>query len=291
MYPRAMGHRSDEMPLRWAGSDWAAAEARNRAEPVFDTAEFERQMAGQAGDFERDGYVVLRGVMTPTATGQWTHSLRRCQELNDNLVRSDWSGNSAKGGIDWAGLGWDGAAPPEPPTEQMVATAIGSGQRFKPQTLENGIRLLRHQCVLPEYCPPAHDGYLMRMLFHPDLLGLHRRCLGTQDVFLYNTQSNNKAAPQDGGPWHAHGTNAPGSGLFGETCDDAGLLSDTAKYMAQPCVNVMLVYPDGLAEEDGGNISIIRGSHFFRAVTDLSAGSGEVRSCINSFCMVLASTY
>ena len=61
--------------------------------------------------------------------------------------------------------------------------------------------------------------------------------------------------------------------------------------MAQPCVNVMLVYPDGLAEEDGGNISIIRGSHFFRAVTDLSAGSGEVRSCINSFCMVLASTY
>ena len=43
--------------------------------------------------------------------------------------------------------------------------------------------------------------------------------------------------------------------------------------MAQPCVNVMLVYPDGLAEEDGGQISIIRGSHLFRDVSALRAGS------------------
>ena len=41
------------------------------------------------------------------------------------------------------------------------------------------------------------------------------------------------------------------------------------------CVNVMLIYPDGLDERDGGTISIIRGSHFFRDVTALSAGSGE----------------
>eukprot|EP01052_Picozoa_sp_SAG31_P045106 SAG31_NODE_8119_length_1518_cov_2.211416_1_plen_72_part_00 len=70
----------------------------------------------------------------------------------------------------------------------MAATAQGSGQRFKPQTAENGILLLRLHGVMPEYCPAAHDGYLMRCLFHPDMLRLHRQLLGSDQVFLDNTQ-------------------------------------------------------------------------------------------------------
>ena len=230
MYPPCMGHERSEMPCLWTAEEWAAAEAQ-LSEPIFDAAEFEAQMAAQDGAFERDGYVVLRSVMTADATRQWTEAMLRSQELNDNLVRAarDWHNL-----IDWDGLGWDSPALPESPTEQVIATAIGSGQRFKPQTAANGILLLRLHGVLPEYCPPAHSGYLMRCLMHPDMLGLHRRCLGTDDVYMDNCQSNNKAAPQTGGPWHVHGTGAAGSGRYGETCDDVGPLTDPVEYMKQP---------------------------------------------------------
>ena len=207
--------------------------------------------------------------MTATAADHWCAALRRCQQLNDNLIRCDW-----ERGIDWRGLGWEGDVAPQPPTAAMIREATGSGQRFKPQTAHNGILLLRQHSVMPEYCPVAHNGYLMRCLFHPDLLSLHRSCLGTSEVFMDNTQLNNKAAPQSGGPWHCHGTGLAGSGCFGEICDDVGPCTDPSAYMAQPCVNVMLIYPDGLAEEDGGAISIIRGSHLFRDVAACTAGSG-----------------
>ena len=176
-------------------------------------------------------YVVLPGVMTPAATAQWTRSMRRCQELNDNLVRCDWGR-----AIDWQALGWDGAEPPEPPTAEMVARAMGCGQRFTPQTAENGILLLRQHCVLPEYFPPAHDEFLMRCVFHEDLLELHRRLLQADEVFSSNLQSSNKSAPEQGGPWHVHPTGLAGSGLFGEACDDVGTCTDVKEYMAQPCV-------------------------------------------------------
>ena len=83
----------------------------------------------------------------------------------------------------------------------------------------------------------------MRCLFHPDLLNLHRACLGSEDVYYDNAQSNNKAAGYSGGGWHVHGTGAAGSGLHGERCDDVGPLTDMQAYMAMPCVNIMLIYP------------------------------------------------
>jgi hypothetical protein len=269
MYPKGMGHRRDEMPCLWTPQEWAEAESKQIIEPIFDRAEYDAQMRAQKGSFESDGYIVLKGVMTNAATEQWCAALRRCQELNDKLVSCDW-----ERGIDWPALGWEGDAAPQPPTAEMIRTATGSGQRFKPQTAQNGILLLRQHSVLPEYCPVAHNGYLMRCLFHPDLLDLHRNCLGTSEVFLDNTQLNNKAAPQTGGPWHSHGTGLAGSGRYGEVCDDVGPCTDPIEYMTQPCVNVMLIYPDGLAKEDGGTISIIRGSHFFRDVKACTAGSG-----------------
>jgi hypothetical protein len=147
MYPAAMGHIRSEMPCLWTAAEWAGAEAQQRSEPIFDAAEFEAQMAAQEGAFERDGYVVLRGVMTTDATRQWTSSMLRSQELNDNLVRCGRDWHNA---IDWEGLGWDSPALPEPPAAEVIARATGSGQRFKPQTKENGILLLRLHGVLPE---------------------------------------------------------------------------------------------------------------------------------------------
>jgi hypothetical protein len=49
MYPAAMGHTRDEMPLMWTRAKWASAEARQQAEPIFDTAEYEGQLAAEAG--------------------------------------------------------------------------------------------------------------------------------------------------------------------------------------------------------------------------------------------------
>lgn len=178
MYPAAMGHSRDEMPCLWTPNDWMAAEAQNHAEPIFDTQEFKVQMAAQEGCYARDGYLVLRNVMTREATVQFIRSLKRSQELNDRLLRCDWNN-----GIDWDGLGWCSNAPPRPLSEESIARATGGGQMLSPQEEANGVKLLRQQCVLPEYFPPAHDGFLMRCFFHDDLLDLHRRCLGTEDIY------------------------------------------------------------------------------------------------------------
>ena len=91
-----------------------------------------------------------------------------------------------------------------------------------------------------------------------------------------NAQSNNKAPGYGGGSWHVHGTGTAGSGRFGEACDDVGLCTDLRSYAAQPCVNIMLIYPAGFSKADGGNINIIRGSHLFRDVTGLRAPPGQV---------------
>eukprot|EP01046_Picozoa_sp_COSAG06_P048471 COSAG06_NODE_7254_length_2568_cov_2.847712_1_plen_541_part_00 len=310
MYPPEMRHQRAEMPCLWTPEEWARAEAQNRAEPILDATALETQMAAQDGAYARDGYLVLREVMTPEAQAQFVRSMQRCQELNDRLLRCDWAS-----GIDWAGLGWRGATLPRPLSEESIARATGGGQMLNPQQEENGVRLLRQHCVLPEYFPPAHDGFLMRCFFHDDLLNLHRRCLGTEHIYCAsgppapvcvsvclcvpvppghvlacvahaqrvrrcgvsddNAQSNNKSAGYGGGGWHVHGTGTAGSGLFGEVCDNAGVCEDTTEYAAQPCVNIMLVYPMGLSEADGGNINIIRGSHLFRDVSGLRAPPGR----------------
>lgn len=178
MYPASMGHSRAEMPCLWTPDEWRAAAAHNHAEPILDAKEFEAQMAAQEGSYARDGYLVLKNVMTPASTAQFIRSLQRCQELNDRLLRCDW-----KDGIDWAGLGWSNAGPPRPLSGESIARATGGGQLLGPQEETNGVKLLRHQCVLPEYFPPAHDGFLMRCFFHNDLLNLHRRCLGTNHIY------------------------------------------------------------------------------------------------------------
>eukprot|EP01048_Picozoa_sp_COSAG05_P005937 COSAG05_NODE_367_length_10739_cov_10.311842_5_plen_372_part_00 len=271
MYPSRMGHASrEDTPLKWTAEEWSAAEARQREEPIFNKAKLEAELTAQAGCFERDGYLVLPGVMTASATRRWVQSLQRTQELNDRLLRLDWASE-----IDWPALGWERGEPPEGLTGQMIARATGGAQRLAPQTTDNGLLLLRQMCVLPEYFPPAHDGHMMRCLFHPEILDLQRRLLGANAIYIDNIQLSNKVAPYDGGGWHVHGTGLAGSGhVHAEQCDNTGLCADVKQYMAQPCICLMLVYPEGMNDVDGGNINIIRGSHLFRDVQNLRGPSG-----------------
>lgn len=184
MYPHAMGHSRAEMPCLWTPDEWRAAEAQNRTEPILNKNEFEAQMAAQEGSYTRDGYLILRNVMTPEATSQFIRSMQRCQELNDRLLRCDWNK-----GIDWAGLGWSSTTLPRPLSRESILRATGGAQMLSPQEEANGVKLLRQQCVLPEYFPPAHDGFLMRCFFHNELLDLHRRCLGTEQIYCASSYS------------------------------------------------------------------------------------------------------
>ena len=167
MYPAPMGHTRDEMPLLWTDEEWAAAEAQQAREPIFVPERFAAQMAAQAGSFQTDGYLVLEDVMTDAAREQWIHSLRRCQELNDRLLSCDWAQ-----GVDWEGLGWLGNGPPEALSEETVSKAMGGAQMCNPQTEENGLRLLRQHCVLPEVTAPT---IFLRMPVLQLLLSLHVR--------------------------------------------------------------------------------------------------------------------
>ena len=84
-------------PLLWGPTAWAAMASRQRAEPLLDTAKV-RALVGDRKSFLRDGVLVLPAVMH--APSRWTESLRQLQELNDEMVTSDWGS-----WIDWAALG------------------------------------------------------------------------------------------------------------------------------------------------------------------------------------------
>ena len=84
-------------PLLWGPTAWAAMASRQRTEPLLDTAKV-RALVGDRKSFLRDGVLVLPAVMH--APSRWTESLRQLQELNDEMVTSDWGS-----WIDWAALG------------------------------------------------------------------------------------------------------------------------------------------------------------------------------------------
>ena len=65
--PACLRMPSDELPpVLWGAEEWRAVEERQRAEPLFDMEAVRAQFSPT--DFERDGFQVLRGVMTPATT-------------------------------------------------------------------------------------------------------------------------------------------------------------------------------------------------------------------------------
>ena len=86
---------NNHSPVHWSRSDWDRLEV-NR-EPLFDMSAVAAQF--DQASFLRDGYAVLREVMTPKTVEEWTAALEYGQELNDRLLKSDWTQ------IDWDTLG------------------------------------------------------------------------------------------------------------------------------------------------------------------------------------------
>ena len=63
---------NDHSPVQWPRSDWDRLEA-NR-EPLFDMSAVAAQF--DHASFSRDGYAVLREVMTPETVEAWTAALK-----------------------------------------------------------------------------------------------------------------------------------------------------------------------------------------------------------------------
>ena len=234
---------NDHSPVQWSDSEWDRLEANRK--PLFDMAAVAAQF--NRANFLRDGYVVLKEVMTPETVEKWTAAVKCGQELNDRLLRSDWTQ------IDWHTLGRT------PPTKSLaveeINNAIGGSQKAPQSTDEAGVKTLRQHSVFAEYFPAGHVPYLMNVLTHPQMLQLQRMSLGSDDIYFDHNQLLTRPPGYPGGAWHSH--------KIGGGADNCGVAS-LSEYQAQPNFNLTLCYPQGFEAEDDGGLKIIRGSHLFR---------------------------
>ena len=234
---------NDHSPVQWSRSDWDRLEA-NR-EDIFDMSAVAAQF--DHASYVRDGYAVLRGVITPKAVEEWTAALKYGQQLNDRLLTSDWAE------IDWQGLGRT------PPTKFLIAdeinNAIGGSQKAPQSDDEAGVKTLRRHSVFAEYFPAGHVPFLMNVLTHPQMLQLQRMCLGSEDIYFDHNQLLNRPGGYPGGAWHSH--------RIGGGADNCGVAS-LSEYQAQPNFNLTLCYLQGFEAGDDGGLKLIRGSHLFR---------------------------
>ena len=230
-------------PVQWSRSDWDRLEA-NR-EPLFDMSAVAAQF--DHASFSRDGYAVLREVMTPQTVAEWTAALKYGQQLNDRLLKSDWTQ------IDWQILGR--TPPTQSLTVEQINNAIGGSQKAPQSDDAAGVKTLRQHSVFAEYFPAGHVPYLMNVLTHPQMLQLQRMSLGSDDIYFDHNQLLTRPPGYPGGAWHSH--------KVGAGADNCGVAS-LSEYQAQPNFNLTLCYPQGFEAEDDGGLKIIRGSHLLR---------------------------
>ena len=234
---------NDHSPVQWSRSDWNRLEA-NR-EPLFDMSAVAAQF--DHASFLRDGYAVLREVMTPKTVEEWTAALKHGQQLNDRLVKSDWTQ------IDWDTLGR--TPPTKSLTVEEINNALGGSQKAPQSDDAAGVKTLRQHSVFAEYFPAGHVPYLMNVLTHPQMLQLQRMSLGSDAIYFDHNQLLTRPPGYPGGAWHSH--------KVGGSADNCGVAS-LSEYQAQPNFNLTLCYPQGFEAEDDGGLKIIRGSHLFR---------------------------
>lgn len=118
--------QNPEAPVLWEQAEWEAMRRRQAAHGLFDWEKVLSQF--DRGAYERDGYCVLRGVMTPPTAARWAEGLRQCQRLNDRLLGADWRTQ-----IDWEALGLQ-APPPQQLSPEAIRKAMGTAQAI-PQTV------------------------------------------------------------------------------------------------------------------------------------------------------------
>ena len=244
-------------PAEWTASDWQQL-ANDRVD-LFNEQALAEQF--DYANYLQDGYIVLKGIMTPQTIEAWTTALQDGQQLNDALLQSDWQQ------IDWLGLGCEFPAQTLAPI--AIERALGNSQAIPQRDNEAGILTLRRHSVLAEYFPAGHIPYLMGVLMHPQMLSLQQMCLDSDAVYFDHNQLLTRAAGYAGGAWHSH--------RIGAGHDDCGIAAPN-EYRAQPNANLCLFYPRGFAAEDDGGLKIIRGSHFFREPSACQAATDEEMS-------------
>ena len=243
-----------QSPVQWSESDWNRLEL-NRQD-IFDMSMVIEQF--DQASFLADGYAILKEVMTSEVIRKWTEALKYGQQLNDKLLKSDWTQ------IDWQTLGR--TLPEKSLTADEIKNALGGSQMVPQTDDEVGVETLRQHSVLTEYFPAGHIPFLMDVLMHPQMLQLQKLCLGCNDIYFDHNQLLTRPAGYAGGAWHSH--------KIGGGADNCGVTSPL-EYQAQPNFNLTLCYPQGFGAKKDGGLKLIRGSHLFRDPAGCQANNDE----------------
>ena len=135
--------------------------------------------------------------MTASTQRRFVAALSHAQQLNDAFVRGapDWPRT-----VNWQELGR--GVPERTLTAEEIAAAMANCQAVAQSDDSVGVITLKRHGVLPEYFPAADVGYLMEVLTHPDMRGLHERLLGGSSVFVDHHSMLNRPAGYCGQPFH-----------------------------------------------------------------------------------------
>ena len=183
--------------------------------------------------FERDGFWVWDGVMTPECRAQLTGALKDVQKTQDEMVMdARWDEMQA---ADYAALG---LTPPKrsysraersqmlgssqvtsglcdgiEPTKGLHATFTPHPRTQRPdETLTPEKKYRQHMAlgawggVWPEHFPCGYSDHFLDMTCHPQMLALHRLMLGDELPLRYDhVVALNRQGGFAGQGWHSHG--------------------------------------------------------------------------------------
>ncbi|HCQ04080.1 MAG TPA: hypothetical protein DIT99_26820 [Candidatus Latescibacteria bacterium] len=220
--------------------------------------------------FEHDGFWAWEDILTDAGRRQWTASLQKVQQMNDEIIMdTDWAA------IDFAGRGLQ---PPEPEkiTQAFLTACCGGSEqmRFMSPGLreymyDQGLfgpgsalvtRGFESQGMMPEYFPGAYDDFILDVTTaHPHMMHLFTRLLGDR-FLLDHCLMLNRPPGSRGRHWHAHQYR---EGQY-EVEDIIGTgHAVTTEFLQQQCIRT-LCYPEGATAESGGQLGVIPGAHLYR---------------------------
>ena len=228
----------------------------SRPEPLFEPYTFDMQA------LQRNGYVVLPGLMTQETRQRWKSACIAVQHLNDRLLtETDWAN------VDWAACGLE--RPSEAVSQADLEPALGGCQLPTPPGVRpGGFSHFLHRNVpglafgwggFPESHAVEHSEFLQYVAAHPDMLNLHSKLLGVpeEEIRFDHGLILNRKCGFRGQNWHSHSYRHEGAMPGGSD------MHDESAELGQSLVRT-LCYPDGYAAETSGGLGVIPGSHHYR---------------------------